>query len=115
MTLSPVYRATVGPGGSECTSSAERANGMVFAAGAMTAEEAQRFLSACEEVCPEYHAFFFTALRAGSRKGELIALQWGDLQFSESEADRNASFWYSETVTWGNLERPRTMNAAALT
>jgi len=55
----------------------------------MTAEEAQKFLSACEEVCPEYHAFFFTALRAGLRKGELIALQWGDLQFGESEADRN--------------------------
>src|SRR5262249_3970220 len=46
---------------------------------AMTAAEASRFLDACVEVCPDYHGLFFTALRAGLRKGELIALQWGDV------------------------------------
>ncbi len=56
---------------------------------AMTANEAQAFLSACVEVCPDYYPLFFTALRSGLRKSELIALQWGDIQFGESENDKN--------------------------
>jgi integrase len=56
---------------------------------AMTTEEALGFLSACVEVCPEYYALFFTALRSGLRKSELIALKWGDIQFGESEDDKN--------------------------
>ncbi len=56
---------------------------------AMTAEEAQAFLNACVEVCPDYYTLFFTALRSGLRKSELIALKWGDIQFGESENDNN--------------------------
>jgi len=56
---------------------------------AMTAEEAQAFLNACVEVCPEYHPLFFTAIRSGLRKSELIALKWGDIQLGESEDDKN--------------------------
>ena len=56
---------------------------------AMTAGEAQAFLNACAEVCPDYYPLFFTALRSGLRKSELIALQWGDIQFGESEDDKN--------------------------
>jgi integrase len=48
---------------------------------AMTADEAKAFLSACVDVCPDYYAMFFTALRSGLRKSELIALKWGDIQF----------------------------------
>jgi integrase len=29
------------------------------------------------------------ALRAGRRRGELVAVQWGDIQFGEDEADEN--------------------------
>src|SRR5215475_5100817 len=32
---------------------------------------------------------FFTALRSGLRKSELIALKWGDIQFGESEDGKN--------------------------
>jgi len=56
---------------------------------AMIASEAQAFLNACVEVCPDYHPLFFTALRSGLRKSELIALKWGDIQFGESEDDKN--------------------------
>jgi integrase len=56
---------------------------------AMTASEAQAFLNACVEVCPDYHPLFFTALRSGLRKSELIALKWGDIQFGECEEDKN--------------------------
>ena len=56
---------------------------------AMTAEEAHAFLNACVEICPDYYTLFFTALRSGLRKSELIALKWGDIQFGESEDDKN--------------------------
>jgi integrase len=55
----------------------------------MTTTEAEVFLRACGDVCPDYYPLFFTALRSGLRKSELIALKWGDIQFGESEDDRN--------------------------
>ncbi len=58
-------------------------------ASAMSRAEAESFLDAVQEVCPEWYPFFLTALRAGLRKGELIALQWGDIQFGASEEDNN--------------------------
>lgn len=48
----------------------------------MTAMEAHQFLEAVKERMPEYHAFFLCALRTGTRLGELLALQWGDLDFA---------------------------------
>ena len=58
-------------------------------ASAMTRAEAELFLSAVQEICPPWFPFFLTALRAGLRKGELIALKWGDIQFGKDEADSN--------------------------
>jgi len=60
-----------------------------FQATALTREEANRFLQATREMCPEYYGLFLTALRAGLRRGELVALRWGDIQFGASEEDRN--------------------------
>src|SRR5437870_4441931 len=51
--------------------------------------EVQQFLGAAQEVCPEYYAIFLTALRAGLRRRELVALQWGDIQFGKDEDDTN--------------------------
>jgi integrase len=56
---------------------------------ALTTAEVQQFLNAAESVCPEYHPLFMVALRAGLRRGELVALQWGDIQFGNSEEDPN--------------------------
>lgn len=56
---------------------------------AMTTTEAQAFLNACIDVCSDYYPLFFTALRSGLRKSELVALKWGDLQFGETENDKN--------------------------
>ncbi len=60
-----------------------------FQATALTREESNRFLQAAQTVCPEYYVLFLTALRAGLRRGEVIALQWGDIQFGASESDPN--------------------------
>ena len=56
---------------------------------ALTQDEALQFLRAADDVCPEFHPLFLTALRAGLRRGELVALQWGDIQFGGSEDDPN--------------------------
>jgi integrase len=56
---------------------------------ALTAKEAHEFLEAAKIVCPEYYPLFLTALRAGLRRGELVALQWGDIQFGRDDDDSN--------------------------
>ncbi len=49
----------------------------------------QTFLDAASEICPEYYPLFLTAFRAGLRRGELVALQMGDLNFGKGENDLN--------------------------
>lgn len=56
---------------------------------ALTADEAERFLLAAKEVCPEYAPLFLLAVRAGLRRGELVALQWQDLEFGQGDGDPN--------------------------
>jgi len=55
----------------------------------LTPSEAEQFLRAAREICPEYHPLFLMALRAGLRRGELVAVQWGDIQFGKDEQDAN--------------------------
>jgi integrase len=55
----------------------------------LTAEEVQTFLDAASEICPEYHPLFLVAVRAGLRRGELVSVRWGDLQFGKDENDPN--------------------------
>ena len=56
---------------------------------ALTPEEVEKFLAAAEEVCPEYAPLFLVAVRAGLRRGELVALQWQDLVFGKNDRDSN--------------------------
>ncbi len=46
-----------------------------------THKETIHFIKTCQEHFPEYHAFFLTALRTGMRLGEILALQWDDIDF----------------------------------
>jgi integrase len=74
---------------------------------AMTRLEAESFLLACQNTCPDYNALFFTALRAGLRKGELIALKWGDIQFGESENDNNRFIHVQRNCYQGKMTSPK--------
>lgn len=47
----------------------------------LTKEEVQLFLETCREHRADYYAFFMTAFRTGARLGEVLALQWGDIDF----------------------------------
>ena len=46
-----------------------------------TVEEAQRFLESLQSVPEKYHAFFVLAIYGGFRNGELLGLEWSDLDF----------------------------------
>jgi integrase len=37
------------------------------------------FLNAAQEIRPKHYPLFSTAVRTGLRRGELVALQWGDI------------------------------------
>ena len=47
----------------------------------LTREEAQAFLNAVQEHYPRYYPFFLCAVRTGMRLGELLALEWGAIDF----------------------------------
>lgn len=49
----------------------------------LDAEEAERFLGAVREQDGKHADVFLTALRTGMRQGELLALRWGDLRFTD--------------------------------
>jgi integrase len=60
-----------------------------FQASALTRDETERLLDAAKQICPDYFPLFLVALRAGLRRGEVIALKWGDIQLGESDEDTN--------------------------
>jgi integrase len=76
-------------------------------AGAMTRDESEKFLAAVIEICEEWHPLFLTALRAGLRKGELIALKWGDVQFGESAQDPNRYILVQRNYVQGRFTTPK--------
>jgi len=76
-------------------------------ASAMTRDETEKFLAAVKEVCTEWYPFFLTALRAGLRKGELIALKWGDIQFGEGPEDPNRYILVQRNWSHGRFTSPK--------
>jgi integrase len=68
------------------TRSAKRAEAKGIA---LTKAEVKKFLEAAERLFPAYPPLFLLAVRAGLRRGELVALQWGDIEFGKDEQDRN--------------------------
>jgi len=56
---------------------------------ALTTSEVEKFLKTANELCPQYEALFLLAVRAGLRRGELVALQWGDIEFGKNGSDPN--------------------------
>ena len=78
-----------------------------FQATALTRNEASLLLDAAKEICPEYYPLFLTALRAGLRRGEVIALKWGDIQFGESEEDTNRYILVQRNYAEGSFTTPK--------
>jgi integrase len=74
---------------------------------AMTRGEAQAFLEAAREICPEYYPLFLMALRSGLRKGELIAIRWGDIQFGVGDNDPNRYILVQRNFVRGKFTTPK--------
>ncbi len=74
---------------------------------ALTRPEANRLLQAAKEYCPQHYALFLTALRSGLRRGELVALRWGDIQFGDGEADSNRHILVQHNYVQGRFTSPK--------
>lgn len=48
----------------------------------LTKDEVTLFLDTCRNYRPDFYAFFLTGFRTGMRLGELLALQWGDIDWN---------------------------------
>src|SRR5207249_4300637 len=73
----------------------------------LTREEAERFLSAAKEHSPKRYALFLTALRTGLRLGELVALEWDDIQFGDSPQDENRYLLVRHNIVRGEPTSPK--------
>ena len=73
----------------------------------LTRHEAERFLAAANEHCPGRYPLFLTALRAGLRQGELVGLQWDDIQFGETEDDPNRYLLIRHNIVRGEGTSPK--------
>ena len=69
----------------------------------LTRVEAQQFLDKARVLRPERYVLFLTALRAGLRLGELLALEWRDIQFGESNDDFNRFIIVRHNFTRGHF------------
>jgi integrase len=76
-------------------------------ASAMTREEVEKFLAAVQEISPDWYPFFLTAVRAGLRRGELIGLKWGDIQFGRDANDSNRYILVQNNYVSGSFTTPK--------
>jgi integrase len=74
---------------------------------ALTRKEVERFLEAAKEIYPEYYPLFLVAVRAGLRRGELVALRWSDIQFGQNEADTNRFILVQRNYVHGRFTSPK--------
>jgi integrase len=68
----------------------------------LTPEEVRLFLN---HVTPQHKPFFLTAVLTGLRRGELLGLQWGDIDWNNNQINVRRSVWNGEFVT------PKTKNS----
>lgn len=62
----------------------------------------QVFLKLAKEYAPTYYAFFFTAIFTGMRRGELMGLEWSDIDF------KNARIKVSKQIYKGMKQSTKT-------
>lgn len=64
-----------------------------------TPDQSEAFLAAALRVRPGWHPFFLCALRTGLRLGELVALQWGDLDLVKGQVHVRRSWTHGKLGT----------------
>ncbi|SPP64720.1 putative Phage integrase [Nitrospira lenta] len=73
----------------------------------LTREEVSVLLSTTKDRLPRYFPLFLCAVRTGMRMGELLALQWGDIDWQSRfiEVQRNYTHWKLTTPKNGESRR----------
>ena len=78
----------------------------------LTFEEAERLIGAAE---PEWRALLLVALKTGLRQGELIGLQWSDLDLAQARLNVRRTIWRGVTdLPKGGRERTVDLPASAV-
>ncbi len=70
-----------------------------------TEDEIDLFLNTCEKHFREFYPFFITAIRTGMRLGELLALEWGDIDFNSKY------IWIGRSYRRGRITKTKTNQA----
>ena len=70
------------------------------------------FLDTCREYFKIYYPFFFMAARTGMRLGELLAIRWGDLDFShkivvDGSIKERPFIWVKRSYRRGQFTKPK--------
>jgi integrase len=73
----------------------------------LTQTEMTAFLDAAKAQRSHRYPFFLTAFRTGMRLGELLALEWDDIQFGESENDPNRFILVRRNYVRGSFVSPK--------
>jgi integrase len=69
----------------------------------LTQEEGEHLLEVTKVLHPHFYPLLLTALRTGMRLGEILAVQWDDIQFGESEVDTNRYILVRRNFTRGQF------------
>lgn len=65
----------------------------------LTPQEARLFLAAAHKFTPRFAAMFHAALLTGMRQGELLALQWGDIDWAGNFISIQRANWEGHVTT----------------
>jgi integrase len=76
---------------------------------ALSPEQVRRFLAATE---PEYWLLFTVAVFTGVRRGELLALQWGDVDWQTARLNIRRSLWRGQFIGPKTVRSVRSIDLA---
>ena len=77
------------------------------------AEQTRVFLDKSFELEPAFYSLFLTGFRTGMRLGEILGLEWGDLDFTKQQVHVRRSFHRGQTTSpKSNLSRIVPMTAS---
>ena len=81
----------------------------------LTRDDVQTLLDTADHVCPDYAPLFLCAVRTGMRLGELVALQWDDIEFHRRWIHVRRSRVAGKMTTTKNKQRRRLDMSVLLT
>lgn len=71
----------------------------------LTKDEIEVLLATCKDWKPDFYALLYTAIYTGMRRGEILALGWGDINFTAGIISVN------KTLYRGKIGQPKTANS----